>query len=543
MQLVLLVLEFRRIYMSLRKNIFGLVFSVLAIGLVLLWSSAALAQEITPKVDFFTGYSWYSPGASVGGIQLQSNNTGGIGSFAYNLDKYVAGEVSFSGHSGDNNNSYLIMAGPRFTLRNPQFSPFLHALVGVQRLSVDNLGGGCCPDWGSGHDGIAIKVGGGFDMPLWKHVGIRLMEADYVYAHQNFFPLKSTNLGGAELSTGIMWYFGGAPPVPLAASCSVQPTAVMAGEPVTANANVTNIPPKHSVTYDWKTTGGKLAPKDAAATIDTTGLAPGQYTVTSTATDPKGNKKLAPATCNAQFTINEPPKHPPTLSCSANPATVKSGEPSTITATGDNPDNRPLTYSYTATAGRVSGTGTTATLDTAGAPAGPITVTGTVTDDRGLSATCNASVNVEVPPPPPQATKVGECDFPNTKKPWRVDNTCKAVLDDVALALQRDPTATLVIVGQTDPAEKKPELSAQRAVNSKAYLSSGEAKQAIDASRIQTRTGSAGTVKAEFYVVPQGATLNLEGSQPVDESQVKAQGRGPAPAPKKSKKKAAPPAQ
>ena len=521
--------------MSLRKKTFGLFFSVLAMGFVL-WSSAALAQENTPKVDIFTGYSWYSPGATISGIKLNDNNKGGIGSFAYNFSKYFAGEVSGSGHSGDNNTSAFIGAGPRFTLRNPQFQPFFHALVGAQHLNFNPLNQ---TNWG-----VAIKAGGGFDMPLWKHVGIRLLEADYVYSHQNFFPNGTANLEGAELSAGLMWYLGGAPPLPpLAASCSVQPTAVLAGEPITANANVTNIPPKHTVTYDWKTTGGKLTPKDAAATVDTTGLAPGQYTVTSTATDPKAKKNSVPATCNAQFTINEPPKHPPTLSCSANPATVKSGDPSTITATGENPDNRPLTYSYTATAGRVSGTGTTATLDTAGAPAGPITITGTVTDDRGLSATCNATVNVEVPPPPPQASKIGECDFPNTKKPWRVDNTCKAVLDDVALALQRDPTATLVIVGQQAPEEKSKTLAAERAVNSKDYLASGEAKQAIDASRMQPRAGTAGTTKAEFWIVPQGATFTGEGTQPVDESQVKARGRAPAPAPKKHKKPAAAPPQ
>jgi hypothetical protein len=152
-------------------------------------------------------------------------------------------------------------------------------------------------------------------------------------------------------------------------------------------------------------------------------------------------------------------------------------------------------------------------------------------------------VNVEVPPPPPQASKIGECDFPNTKKPWRVDNTCKAVLDDVALQLQRDPNATLVIVGQQAPEEKKPTLSAERAVNSKAYLSSGEAKQAIDAPRMQTRTGAEGTTKVDFYIVPQGATFTGEGTQPVDESQIKAQGRAPAPAPKKHKAPAAAPPQ
>jgi hypothetical protein len=222
---------------------------------------------------------------------------------------------------------------------------------------------------------------------------------------------------------------------------------------------------------------------------------------------------------------------------------VKSGEPATITSTSENPDNRPLTYSYTATAGRVSGTGTTATLDTAGAPAGPITVSCNVSDDRGLTANSSTTVNVEVPPPPPQASKIGECDFPNKAKPWRVDNTCKAVLDDVALALQRDPTATLVIVGQQAPEEKSKTLAAERAVNSKDYLTSGEAKQAIDASRMQTRTGSAGTTKAEFFIVPQGATFTGEGTQPVDESKVKARGRAPAPAPKKHKKPAAAPPQ
>src|SRR5207248_8167892 len=64
----------------------------------------------------------------------------------------------------------------------------------------------------------------------------------------------------------------------------------------------------------------------------------------------------------------------------------------------------------------------------------------------------------------------------------------KAILDDVALRLQRDPEAKLVIVGNAEPTEKRKNLAAERAVNSKAYLSGGEAKQAIDASRIETRS-------------------------------------------------------
>ena len=87
--------------------------------------------------------------------------------------------------------------------------------------------------------------------------------------------------------------------------------------------------------------------------------------------------------------------------------------------------------------------------------AGPITINATCTDSRGLTASTSSTVTVEnPPPPPPQATKVNECQYPNVKKPWRVDNTCKAALDDVALKLQQDPDAKLVVVGNADPKRK-----------------------------------------------------------------------------------------
>src|SRR5207237_1506398 len=165
-----------------------------------------------------------------------------------------------------------------------------------------------------------------------------------------------------------------------------------------------------------------------------------------------------------------------------------------------------------------------------------ITVNATRNDSPGLSSTSSATVNVEAPPPPPpppaQANKLSSCDFPNPVKPWRVDNTCKAVLDDVAQRLQHDPETKLVIVGNQSPTEKRRNLAAERAVDSKAYLSGGEAKQAIDASRIEVRTGNGGTKTAEYWVVPAGATFSASGTQTVDESVVKPIPDHPA-APKK----------
>ena len=121
-----------------------------------------------------------------------------------------------------------------------------------------------------------------------------------------------------------------------------------------------------------------------------------------------------------------------------------------------------------------------------------------------------------------------------------MDNTCKAELDDVALKLQQDPDAKLVVVGNADPKEKRKNLAAERALNVKAYISGGEAKQNIDATRIETRTGNAGTMTSEQWIVPAGATFpEADTTTPVDETKVMPVPDHPKPmAKKKAAKKA-----
>jgi outer membrane protein OmpA-like peptidoglycan-associated protein len=91
---------------------------------------------------------------------------------------------------------------------------------------------------------------------------------------------------------------------------------------------------------------------------------------------------------------------PPTVSCSANPTSINVGDSSTITATGVSPQNRPLTYSFSAASGNVTGSGATATFNSTGAPAGSVDITCNVADDKGHSATSTAAVTVIQPPPP-----------------------------------------------------------------------------------------------------------------------------------------------
>jgi hypothetical protein len=519
---------------------------VLALAVLLLSTFSVAQQGETPKVEIFAGYQWLHPGGTVPapglspnaplGLELQDLPAGGGASGTYFFSNHLGLELDFGRNQNDNSNETTLSIGPHLEYRHNRLNLFGHAMVGWNYLTTPGL---------DSRSGIGTIVGGGLDIQITRLLGFRLVEADWVWAHQNFsdvvapeFPdLRRLDLEGARVRTGLVFNFGYPKTETPAAACSVQPSEVMVGEPVTVTAAGSHFNPKHTLTYTWESNGGKVMGKDGTASIDTNGVAGGSYAVTAHISDPK-MKSGGTASCSANFTVKEPPKNPPTMSCSASPSTLQAGGSSTITCACTSPDNVPVNVSnWTSTGGSVSGSGSTATLNTSGASAGSISVSATCTDSRGLNAQASTQVSVENPPPPapPQAQKLSQCDFPNKVKPWRVDNTCKAILDDVAKNLQQNADARLVIVGNADAEEKRPNLAAERAVNSKAYLTSGEAQLGIDASRIETRTGNAGTKTAEYWVVPAGGTYSGEGTQPVDESKVKAVPDHPAAGKKKMK--------
>ncbi len=475
---------------------------------LLMICSTAFAQDAAyPKFDLFGGYSWIRPG-KLGSVQLDDIAKGFAVAGTFNFNRYFGLTIDGSGHWGTPADLGTLTFGPRFTLRNSsRLEPFVEGLVGLHRLAVDGLGT---------DNGFGARVGGGLDLILTDAVAWRPIQVDYVYGRHTFPLVGASGLNGTEIRTGLVFRFGTGPaPLPLAASCSVDPTSVQAGQPVTVAVIADNIRPKHTVQYAYRSTGGQVQPSGSTARVDTTGLNPGSYTVTATVTDAR-LKQGGTANCSASFTVEEPPRHPPTISCNASPSTVQAGQPVTITCTGQSPDNRPLTYSFVSTGGRLTPQGNQATLDTAGLPAGTVSVTSTVTDDRGLSATTQSSVNVEVPPPPPQASRLNEIQFPDRRRASRVDNQAKAILDDVALRLQREPDARAVIVGNNEPAERNgQQVARQRAVNTKDYL---VRQKGIDASRIEVRTGDAGTRSAVIWIVPQGATFDQPGTSTFDES-------------------------
>jgi hypothetical protein len=517
---------------------------------VSLFSGSLFAQsDSTPKWDLFAGYQWLHPGGTVPTPFTDFNNPTGVNvpdmsagfgsALTYNFDPHWGLEADLGHNWGSSNYETTGSLGPRFIWRTDTANYFLHTMLSLNRVSISGLNAG---------NGIGAILGGGMDLPIKKWLAFRLFEADYVWGRHNYsgfasqdFPnLERVSFQGVRLRTGLVFNWGGAPAVTPTASCSVQPTEVMVGEPITATVSASNFNPKHTVTYAWSGNGGQVTGKDTTAQIDTNNTAPGTYTVTAHVTDAK-LKANNEASCSASYTIKPlPPKNPPTMSCTASPSSVQTGASVTVTCSCTSPDGIPVTVSnWTATGGNISGSGNTATLTTDGAQPGTITVSATCTDSRGLTGQASTQATVEnPPPPPPKAAKLSQCDFPNPVKPWRVDNTCKAILDDVAKNLQQNPDNKLVVVGNAEPNEKRKNLAGERAVNSKFYLVEGEAQQHIDASRIEVRTGSGGTKTAEYWIVPSGATFDSTGTESVDESKVKNVPDHPKPAAKKAAKKA-----
>jgi len=529
---------------------------VLAVVLVALppVMSAQSADEKVPKVDLFLGYQWLNPGGTVPAsvpagsppipVKLPSLPRGVAGTLTYNFDKWLGLSADVGSSFGNHVQEHALSVGPRLMWRGEGVDFFAHTLLSLNILRAYGA---------PASEGVGALLGGGMDLKLGHDFTLRVIEADYEWAHHNFTDvitgnpgLQRPSLSGAALRTGIVFNFGGEPPAPVAASCSIDHSEVMVGEPIHVTVAPSNFNPKHTLQYAWTASGVKIEGKDTGAAIDTNGAAPGEYTATATVTDPR-QKKNNTASCSSRFTVK--PMNPPRISCTANPTTLDAGASATITCTCTSPDSVPVTVGgWNASSGTITPSGNSATLNTTGASPGPITINATCTDSRGLNAATSSSVSVNVPPPPPppppQASKLNECEYPNVKKPWRVDNTCKAMLDDVAGKLQQDPDAKLVVVGNADPKEvahsKHKNLAAERAVDVKYYLTEGEAQQHIDASRIETRTGGAGTMTSEQWIIPAGASFpNASSTTTVDESKVKPILDHPKPAAKKAAKKKA----
>jgi len=469
--------------------------------------------RFVPKWEANVGYGYmnFNPGSPFGSF----NNHGVTGGLAYNVNKWlgVASDLGEYHFRRDLNGQpvkggqFAYLLGPRFNLRRfDYFVPFAQFLVGGTHTGLPLNGDG-------GQNAIALDAGGGVDVVFSKNWAWRFAQIDYLATHSSGSALGTNHQNNLRLGTGIVYRWGfenPAPPPnhPPVAACSANPTQVYAGsnDAIAVHVNASD-PDNDTLTYSYTASGGAVEGNGPDARFNTAGLAEGAYTITARVDDGKGGT----ATCAADVMVAKKPHHPPTISCATDRSPIMPGERTGITATANSPDGLPLTYSYSASSGQVSGDGPKATFDSTGLAAGSYTVKCSVNDGQP-DGTVEASTNVDVqqPPPPPQAAKAGDCGY-NKAGASRFDNACKRVGDDVALRLKNDPAAKLVIVGYADAKEPKAAKLAQtRADLAKKYI----VEKGVDASRISTRVGEASKEKGQekanrrvdFVVVPEGAT-------------------------------------
>jgi hypothetical protein len=186
-------------------------FAAAALALMIFFASSALAQNSTPKIQAFGGYSLVH--ADTGGLTSSALNSGldqppGTFSVAHNFSGWN-GEVQynwkpqlgfvadFAGHYGNpfsssnealvqlpDANEYSIMGGAVYTFKaRSKFTPFAHAVVGGERYHID---AGSIPglfgssqyvtDWA-----LAGAIGAGVDYKVYPRFSVRLAQFDYYY--------------------------------------------------------------------------------------------------------------------------------------------------------------------------------------------------------------------------------------------------------------------------------------------------------------------------------------------------------------------------
>jgi hypothetical protein len=483
--------------------------------------------DYASRWDIFAGYSYLAPHGTVNvpqanGTTIPFNynavNLGGLFSAAYYFNKYVGAQAEVGFHewgdadpNGSNNGTHgnddgftTASGGIIFRYPTEDITPFVHGLVGGALING--------PDKNPNTWGPDLTVGGGMDYatPFFNHhLAIRIFQADYSYMHADFGPGVQggrANINAARLSGGLVFHAGSiAPPPPPTIACSASPTTVFPGDPVTVTATATGLNPKENAIYSWS--GDGVTGNGTTATVATGSLAPGSYTVKCGVKEGKpGREGLKPwqvADASTTFTVKD--FEPPTISCSADPSSIKPGDTATLTATGVSPQNRPLTYSFNATAGTVTPSGSTATYNSTGAPSGTVDVTCNVADDKGHTATSTATLTILPPPPPPGpspeqirlearlalhsiffATAQPRAEHPEGGLVPSQQQTLTTLASDFKSYLAIKPDAHLTLTGHADPrgsVEYNQALTERRVNRAKAFL----VEQGVPDNALETR--------------------------------------------------------
>ncbi len=171
----------------------------LLVALLTLGSLLAAAQESTSKFDVFGGYSYFngSTSGAAGRYSLNGWNAQGT----YNFNRWLGATADFGGYYGSpfglSSNEHTFLFGPTVSMHTAHFTPYAHALFGVDRAHQSLLGGSVTDT------SFATAIGGGVDIPLKGRLSIRAAQLDWL--RTNHYSNSQNNL---RVSTGVVFRFG-----------------------------------------------------------------------------------------------------------------------------------------------------------------------------------------------------------------------------------------------------------------------------------------------------------------------------------------------
>ena len=196
--------------------------AILNFAIILLCTTAVLsAQETTPKVEVFGGYS-YANANSGSFLSQRANLNGWNGSVAWNFNRTFGVVTDFSGHYGSpglpngvvstcviggtcvtgvNIKTHTLFLGPQFSFRTARATPFVHVLLGAAHTGETLIK--TPPTFSTSDTAFAVALGGGLDYNFGHKFAWRV-QTDYL--NTRFF---SNTQHDFRLSTGPVFRFGG----------------------------------------------------------------------------------------------------------------------------------------------------------------------------------------------------------------------------------------------------------------------------------------------------------------------------------------------
>ena len=185
---------------------------VLRAGLLLLLPPLAVRAQELPKAEVYAGYSFVR--------DFKVNHHGWDTSIAATINKNLSFVADVSGHYArvegntfgfpfnDDVNLHSIMVGPRVSETVGKWRPFVHALVGITRVSESTkliISNTTVSD-SFNKVGFSVAVGGGMDYWLTNRLALRVPQAEYY-----MFRIGDNKNETPRLGAGLVFRFGSKP--------------------------------------------------------------------------------------------------------------------------------------------------------------------------------------------------------------------------------------------------------------------------------------------------------------------------------------------